>query len=223
MQPLEKTETSQKEEAPNSDQLLPMYTSTPILPPPSKKKKKGSCLCTCFIIIIVIIFLIIAAVLFGKFYLLKQRDLQIDSQDAYLVNLTYSIIPLSINLVVGMQLSIKNPNYAGFVYQNTDATVYYHGIQVGLATVPGSNIKARSTQTVNSTVYVDAGKMLASSYLLQEFLAGQLLISTTMKMTGKIIALKIFKLKATVYSSCDMTIQLATFQSVADCNSRINF
>jgi hypothetical protein len=186
-----------------------------------KRKPKKCCKCykifSCILLLIIII--LIAVVLFFALYIFKKRPAQITASSASLESLSYSIIPVMLNLVMGVNISIKNPNYAGFKYQSTNITFFYHGIDTGMSPMPAAVVNSRSSKTLYNTVYINATTMINSQFLLPDLISGRIPLSTRTYMVGKVILFNIVKFHATMLSTCDVTVNLLSRTTTTTCNN----
>lgn len=194
---------------------LPLNTSTIIstdqeqlITPKRKPKKCCKCLKIFSCILLLIIIILIAVVLFCKYYIFKIRLVQLTARSTTLESLSYSITPIMLNLVMGVNISIKNPNYAGFKYQSTNTTFFYHGIDTGMSPMPAGVVKSRSSKTLYTTVYINATTMINSQFLLPDLISGQIPLSTRTYMVGKVILFSNVKFHATVLTACNVTVNL---------------
>ncbi|KAJ3670410.1 hypothetical protein LUZ60_010734 [Juncus effusus] len=191
--------------------------------PPRYKQKNKKCLKTCCFITIILILLIIFLVLFFRFYLFKIRAPKISASGITLENFAFTPPPIvSINITLGILINVKNPNYADFNYKSSDSTIFYHGTQVGLTEMPAGLVKARSTALVNTTVHVDGASMITSPDLVPDLGSGFLSLDVYTSLTGKVVIIKIFKIRATVDSVCTVTISLVGQTSTTVCTSKVH-
>lgn len=188
-----------------------------------KKKPKTQCKCfkifSCILLIIVVLLIVIF--LFFALYIFKKRPIDVDASNATLENLSYSITPIMLNVILGVNIGIKNPNYAGFKYESTNITFFYHGIETGMSPWPAGMVKLRSTKKLHNTVYINATNMINNPLLLPELITGRLPLSSRIYMVGKVTLFNNIKIHATVLSTCDITVNLIDRTTTAVCKSDV--
>lgn len=218
-----------------SERVLVPYTTataTPIQPPANQatsyrrhRKKMCSCCCRnklCCRITIATFVVLVALLLFLIFYVFRARKTKIISHEVKVKNLTFSLEPASITLTLGINIYLKNPNYEGWKYKPSNTTLYYHGPEVGLATVPAGVINSRSRAAINISVDVDTTKMMNSKYLGDDLKSGYVPIDTYTVMRGKVMIIKIVKIHATVYMNCSVNITLVTWNTTTICKTKVH-
>lgn len=212
--------------APPQSPPLPLYASTKTTQPspstatPTTPKRKLNKL-TCCIILGTITVLITVLLLFVALYLFKKRAVQVTTNNATLEKLSNSITPITLDLVIGVNIGIKNPNYAGFNYESADTKIFYHGIEAGISPLPEGVVKARSSKNIHSTVYMKTTVMISTPFLLPELLVGKIPLSSSTSLEGKVVLFNTIKIHATVQTSCDITVNLQTSTTTADCKGDV--
>ncbi|KAM0991792.1 hypothetical protein ACFX13_010308 [Malus domestica] len=125
------------------------------------------------------------------------------------VSLNIPRVSVDMNLTLGVDLSVKNPNKVGFKYKNSTASLNYRGTQVGEAQIGSGKISADQTKPMNVTLTIMADRLLGkSSELFSDVRAGTLPLNTFTKISGKVIVLGIFKIHVVSTSSCDFSIDV---------------
>jgi Late embryogenesis abundant protein len=223
------TVTREREMSVNGRSVVPNMTATATVSPADanyiRRKKMCSCCRSklCCHITIVTVIVLVALLLFLILYIFKARKPEITSQDVKVKNLSFSTqLPVSITLSLGVNIKIKNPNYAGWKYKQSTTALYYHGPEVGMATVPAGIINARSSAALNISADVDTVAMTSSRYLLGDLRSGYLPLETYTVMTGKVLIIKIIKIHATVYMNCSLNINLLTWDTARDCKTKVH-
>ncbi|KAJ3705249.1 hypothetical protein LUZ61_008954 [Rhynchospora tenuis] len=218
MQTEEKLEDPLKQDPETAE---PLYTSATTEEPPKKKRKKCICLKISSCILLIIILLLIATFMFFALYLFKKRAVKVTASSATVENLSFTIIPVTLDLVMGTDVAIKNPNYAGYEYENTNTTFYYHGIVAGISPLPAGVVKARSNKKIHLSIYMNATTMIGSPFLAGELIAGQLPLTTNTSLTGKVVLFSTIRFHATVVNSCDVIVNLQTQKTSSNCKSDV--
>ncbi|CAI9094197.1 OLC1v1029891C1 [Oldenlandia corymbosa var. corymbosa] len=128
------------------------------------------------------------------------------------------------NLTLISDVSVKNPNFASFKFDNTTTSVYYGGKIVGEALTPAGIAKARKTVRLNVTVDVLVDQIWTVPRLGSDLLAGVLPVSSYTKISGKVKILKIVKKGVVVRMNCTMNIDIRS-QSITDqnCKRHVSF
>ncbi|KAJ4760783.1 hypothetical protein LUZ62_071158 [Rhynchospora pubera] len=201
--------------------MVPLYDYAPTAATgPIPKKKPKPCLkVICCILLIIIV--LITVFLFFTLYLFKKREVQITGNNASLEDLSFTITPITLNLVLGITIGIKNPNYAGFKYESTNTTILYHGLQAGVSPMQAGVVKARSSKTIHNTIYIMATTIINSPFLLPEMIAGKLPLSSITSMVGKVVLFNNIKIHATVDTSCDIVVDLQSRTMTSSCNGKV--
>ncbi|KAJ3705250.1 hypothetical protein LUZ61_008955 [Rhynchospora tenuis] len=198
---------------------LPLHPLT-APPEPIPKKKPKTCLkVICCLLLIIIV--LIAVFMFFALYLFKKRDIQITANNLNLEDMSFTMTPITLNMVFGINIGIKNPNYAGFKYESTNTTILYHGLLAGISPMPAGMIKARSSKTMHNTIYIIAATIVNSPFLLPELVAGKLLLTSKTSMVGKVVLFNNIKIHATVDASCDIIVDLQSQTMTSNCNGNV--
>lgn len=202
-----------------------LNTSTSTSEEPPTPKKKGRKCCKCFKIICCIIFVIILALigvfLFFIFYIFKKRAVEVTTSSTTLENLSYTLIPITLDLVLGVNIGIKNPNYAGYKYQSTNTSIFYHGMVAGMSPMPAGIVKARSSKKLHATVYINATTMINTPFLYEELILGKIPLSSRTYMVGKVTLFDSIEIHATVDTTCDITVNLQSTSTSAQCKGDV--
>ncbi|KAF3320833.1 Late embryogenesis abundant protein [Carex littledalei] len=122
----------------------------------------------------------------------------------------------------GVDVTVKNKNYAAFKIKRTNTTIYYHETLVGEASVDPRVVSARSTSTLNTTVDIDVATMMRSGSFLADMASGLLPFTSETKTTGKVIILNVFKLHATVDVLCNVRVSLIDSTTNTICNTTVH-
>ncbi|XP_022924899.1 uncharacterized protein LOC111432307 [Cucurbita moschata] len=123
------------------------------------------------------------------------------------LNIARSAVGLNITLIV--DVSITNPNKVGFSYSNSTALLNYRGELIGEAPIPSGRINANQSKRMNITVTIMADRLLRSSTVLSDVVAGSIPLNTYTRISGKVRILGIFKIRVVSSTSCDFTIDIS--------------
>ncbi|KAK4755466.1 hypothetical protein SAY87_009223 [Trapa incisa] len=116
---------------------------------------------------------------------------------------------LDINVTLDVGVSVKNPNKVSFRYKNSSALLSYRGREVGEAPIPADKISAGETKPMNLTMTLLADRLLTDSHLYSDVISGQVPLSTSWKISGRVKALKIFPIHVVSAASCELTLFVA--------------
>ncbi|KAL0339465.1 UNVERIFIED_CONTAM: hypothetical protein Sangu_1468600 [Sesamum angustifolium] len=116
------------------------------------------------------------------------------------------------NMTLNADVSVKNPNYASFKYQNTTTALFYRGSEIGEARGPPGRARARRTMRMNITVDVMTDRVLSQPDLRSDVNSGLIAISSYTRVGGRVKML-IIKKHVTVTMNCTITIN-ATSQAI---------
>ncbi|CAN6546657.1 unnamed protein product [Malus baccata var. baccata] len=113
---------------------------------------------------------------------------------------------IKLNISIGILVTVKNPNYGGFKYENSTVHISYRGNVVAEAPIRDDTVPARSTHNITSVVSILADKLVTNSHFSGDMAVGVLNFTSETTLHGKVNLLKVFKMKATSYSDCNISI-----------------
>ncbi|XP_062167347.1 late embryogenesis abundant protein At1g64065-like [Alnus glutinosa] len=174
---------------------------------PSGKRRKTCCIAVIGSLVgIVILMVILAFTVFkSKRPVTSYDNLSIEDLD---VSLDIAKVKVYLNVTLGVDISIHNPNKVGFKYQNSTALLNYRGDLVGELPLLAGDITAGGTEHLNLTLTVMADRLLSSSNIFSDVTSGVLPFNTFVKLSGKVKIL-FFKIHADTSSSCDFNIYIS--------------
>ncbi|XP_057764873.1 uncharacterized protein LOC130985770 [Salvia miltiorrhiza] len=152
---------------------------------------------------------------------LKPKQPKITMQQATLKHLHF--YDLQINVTLGLLLTVKNPNHASFRYENTTAYISYRGSPVAEAPIEADTIPARRDHDISTDLVVDADRLVANSGFLGDVLAGCLNFTSSTTLHGRAKVLNLFKITATTYSTCDISVYIFYGNATSVCNSKFKY
>ncbi|XP_039139934.1 uncharacterized protein LOC120277242 [Dioscorea cayenensis subsp. rotundata] len=180
------------------------------------------CLKICCLATVIIILILIVTLVVLYFTIFKPKQPKIVATPVNLQSIDFVILPvLKLDVTIGMEIHIKNPNYAGFSYDNSTTLVYYRGSLIADAPVGAGTIGALSTDKLNTSVTILFDNFVTNSFFLTDVFSGHLNLTSSSKVEGKVLLLGIFKLHAETFVSCDITVFLRTMNSTFSCDSKI--
>ncbi|XVE51151.1 hypothetical protein DITRI_Ditri02bG0016000 [Diplodiscus trichospermus] len=156
------------------------------------------------------------------FTLFKPKDPKVTPQSATLESINLVVFPaIKGNVSLGLVLTVYNPNYGGFKYENSTAFINYRGNLVAEASIENDSIPARAKHNISTTVIIFADKLAADLNFLPDFFSGVLNFTSSTTLHGKANVFNVLKLKASSSSSCNISILVQTQSVDSICNSKI--
>lgn len=187
--------------------------------PPSVRRKHrrlticcGAC-CAIFLLILVIVIIL-------AFTLFKPKNPNVDVENVTLENFKFNIalnIPptLTVNVTLGLVISLHNPNRISFTYTNSTSHIFYRDVEVGLIPVPAGRVGGRGTEQFSSSLDLMADRLISNSHIISDSTDGSLPFSTSTRIRGKVNILNIYKPHITASSLCNFSISISN-QSISD-------
>ena len=169
-----------------------------------------------FLIIVVTMLLTLILTIF------KPKDPDISVHPVDLEN--FELFQPSVTKVpLGLVITIVNPNHGSFKYINSTGYLIYHDTIVAEVPLVTKFVPARSTINVSTFAGVMTRQLESDPKFWSDIEVGTLNFTSKATLPGKVTMLKIFKLKATVYITCDISFKLNISSMDADssCISKI--
>ncbi|XP_059316826.1 uncharacterized protein LOC132067570 [Lycium ferocissimum] len=128
----------------------------------------------------------------------------------------------NVNITVTADISIKNPNAVSFKFKAATATLIYSDREIADALVPPGSARARRTFRMIIKVTVMAEKLMGIPRLTSDLLKGELPISMSTNINGK-VNLGLFKKSVRIRMNCNMVVDLQS-QEVKnmDCERKVS-
>ncbi|XP_043706709.1 uncharacterized protein LOC122656288 [Telopea speciosissima] len=186
----------------------------------NRRSRRKSWLCLAWIFGFLLLVVVLVVILVSTVFKPKHPVTAINSINVK--GLKVSLGPalrVDLNLTLNLDISVKNPNRAGFKYGNSSALLYYRGEVVGEAAIPPGNISPEGTAEMNTTVTVLADRLLYDSNFYSDVISGTLAFSTYTIISGRVNILNLFKHHLVSYTSCNVTVNLSN-RSVNDSECR---
>lgn len=184
-----------------------------------KQRRQRCCAYFCVGSLVVVLIPVVTLALM----VFKSQDPKIILNSTTLKSMGFSIDlvtlkPRLMNATVVSQMSIKNPNKAAsFKFGDSTALVLYSGLTLGQAAIPAGKIEADKTAHMNVTVTIFLGDLMNSnSNMLTGGMSGNMTLTSSARVPGRINVLHIIKRHVVVFSSCNITVNLATRLSQID-------
>ncbi|KAJ4703180.1 Late embryogenesis abundant protein [Melia azedarach] len=186
----------------------------------SKRSCRGLKVCCGVTAILLISLLTVLIVLLLTLF--KPKEPKITSEPPTLENFDLIFFPvIELNMTLGIVVTVDNRNYGSFKYKNSTAYVSYHGIVVAEAPIEDGKIPARGKHNISTSITVFADKLASNSNFLGDSFSGVLNFSSTTTLRGKVSMLKFFNIKASSYSSCDISIFIQKQSIDSVCKSKV--
>lgn len=176
----------------------------------AESRKRNLCLAVTAGVVIAIV-LIIVILAFTVFKPRRPVD-TIDSitiQEMH-VGLNVAQLVVDLNITLGIEASINNPNNVGFKYSDSNALLNYRGQLVGEAPIPAGEIKAGETEFIKVSLTIMANRLLSNSQFFKDYISGSLPLSTWITTSGKVSILGFINVHVVSTSSCDFAINVST-------------
>ncbi|KAK4268359.1 hypothetical protein QN277_025028 [Acacia crassicarpa] len=173
------------------------------------RKRRNLCLAVTAALVIALV-LIVVILAFTVFKPKRPVDIvdSITIQEMH-VGLNVAKLVVDLNITLGIEVSIKNPNHFGFKYSESNALLNYRGQLVGEAPIPAGEISASGTEKINVSLTIMANRLLSNSQLFSDYVAGSLPLSTSITISGKVSILGLIHVNAVSASSCDFALSVA--------------
>ncbi|XP_057443742.1 late embryogenesis abundant protein At1g64065 [Lotus japonicus] len=173
---------------------------------PVQQEKRSS---KCFVFVFAF-FVFCCAILLVFASILRVRNPQLKLRSATL-NQISCINSSSFNAtVITYHLSIKNPNYGGFSFENSRVSVLYAGIRVGERKIHGDRVNGRGSREMNVSVNVSFAKVPVTGNLSSDINSGTLNLRSYAKFSGTVHLLKMINRRKIVEMACSMDLNLTS-------------
>ncbi|KAM7525214.1 hypothetical protein LguiA_015116 [Lonicera macranthoides] len=174
-------------------------------------------LCFSITSLLVIVLLTVSITLFLT--LLKPKQPKIITQSVTLQSIKFSAIPFLLNVNLGINITIQNPNYGNFEYENGRVLVSYRGTVAGESPVSGEKIPGRGKVDLRTEVLGIGEKLVPGPDFWGDYLDGCWNFTLSIGLKGKANIFKLLKIKATSYRTCDISVFIQSHSSTYFCSS----
>lgn len=180
--------------------------------------RKGLRICS----IVSAIFLIIAAtvILTLFFTIFKVKDPDVSVHPVGLENIQF-FSPNSSTVPLGMVITIVNPNYGTFKSKNSTGYLKYHDTVVAKVPLERKIIPARGMINVTTSAELMSGKLIDDQKFSTDVEDGSFNLTAMAILPGKVHMLKVFKLKAAINISCDISFNISSLATDSSCITKI--
>ncbi|KAL6123166.1 hypothetical protein ACLB2K_075689 [Fragaria x ananassa] len=114
----------------------------------------------------------------------------------------------SLSMSFVAEVSVKNPNFGRYKYDQTSISFIYEGTQVGDAVVPKATARTKATRKE----IVSGAVKTVNSNLASDISAGSVTLSTYSKINGKVYLMNMIKKKKSAEMKCTMVVHLSSKQ-----------
>ncbi|CAI9087802.1 OLC1v1021975C1 [Oldenlandia corymbosa var. corymbosa] len=184
---------------------------------------RGVKICCAITTILVIIIVVVAVVLFVT--VLKPKKPNLTTKSVTLDNIRLEVLPIfRLNVTLGIVVTVDNHrNYGSFKYDNSTVFVYYRKIQAAQAPVQADTIPARARHDVSATVTVVGDNLFPDPSFWVDLNSGVLNFTSSVSLHGKATAWKILKVKLTTFTTCNISVFIATQNASSFCQSKLMY
>ncbi|KAL8206012.1 hypothetical protein R6Q57_009563 [Mikania cordata] len=190
---------------------IPLTTVVPNADYHRKRRRRRWIICLSLIAIIILLVALIIIILAFTVFKAKKPITTVNSVAVKDLDASVTLIPLrvSLNVSLGLDITIKNPNKVRVKFRNSSAILYYKGDVVGDVPIPSGEIGSDGSKQLNLTLTVFADRLLTNTNVYGEILGGNLTVSTYTRITGKARVLNLFNIRIVSISSCDLDISIS--------------
>ena len=166
----------------------------------------------CFIYFFAGIVILSLILLIFSLIVLRPKSPSVKLRSVTVKNLKYTKSPgPSINATLYLVLTIKNPNFGSYKYENSSARILYGGQRIGERRVGKGRVGAKETKRVSLTMEIRSSRLPeGANNLSSDLNSGVLRVSGYARITGKVRLIKIIKTRKTTEMKCDMTLVFKT-------------
>ncbi|KAK7312723.1 hypothetical protein VNO77_36810 [Canavalia gladiata] len=190
----------------------------PYYPEPETMAKRNLKICisvsAVFFIIVITVFLTLILTIFKP----KNPDIFLHPVDLKNFQLLSSN---STNAPLGMVVTIVNPNYGSFRYINSTGYLEYRNTTVAKVPLETKSVPARSRTNVSTSAGIMTEKLIDDPKFWSDIEGGTFNLTAKATLPGKVSMFNIFKLKATVHISCDISINIIAIDSGSTCVAKL--
>ncbi|KAK4714201.1 hypothetical protein R3W88_020108 [Solanum pinnatisectum] len=187
-----------------------------------KNSRRNFKICCGVTLLLSIVLIIVSITLFHT--ILKPKKPQIILHPISLDEIESQILSrLSLNVTLRLIITIKNQNYGSFKFEDSIASLIYHGNNsVGEIVIEHGTVPSKGKLNTRSYANITGDKLVKSPYFIKDIEAGSLNFTSYLTLHGKVKMLKIFKIHAIVNSYCDISILVHSHLAIQlSCHSKV--
>lgn len=129
--------------------------------------------------------------------------------------------PNSTSTPLDLVITIVNPNYGSFKYIDSKGYLKYRDNIIAEAPLVTRSVPARSTTNVSTTAGIITRKLMDDPKFFSDIEGGVFNLTAKATLPGKVTMIKILRLKAKVYISCDISLNITALDTASNCVSKI--
>ncbi|KAI3498260.1 hypothetical protein L1887_34031 [Cichorium endivia] len=164
-----------------------------------------------FIAALMILLAVVIVILIFTIFKIKDPEIKMNGVTVNNLGFMNGTIPQpGTNMSLTADISVKNPNYASFRYQNTTTSLYYREVVIGEARGPPGQSKARRTTRMNITMDIMVDTLLGNPNLQSDIGKGSLGLSSYTRVGGRVKFFTFIKRHVTVTMNCTMKVNISS-------------
>lgn len=109
------------------------------------------------------------------------------------------------------------------MYDNTTAYITYRGTPAAEAPIEEGTIPARGECDISTDVLVIVDKLVSNADFPADYAMGCLNFTSSATFHGKAKVLNFLKIKATTYSTCDISVYVQFQNASSVCSSKVKY
>lgn len=185
------------------------------------KCSKGLKICCGVTSVVMIVLLVILVVLFLTVF--KKKDPTITLQSVTIERIHIGLPTVSLNASLGIVVTVYNPNHGSFRYQNSTAYLNYRGHLLAQAPLHEDTLPSRKAHNISTSLNIFADVIQIPELAIDLITTGLMNFTSTATLVGKVKIMNLFKIKATSYSTCQISVFVRENIVNSTCNSEIKF
>ncbi|QCD91692.1 late embryogenesis abundant protein At1g64065 [Vigna unguiculata] len=176
-----------------------------------KKKERGRS-AKCFVCVLAS-FVILCALLLLLASIMRVREPRAKIRSATSNKITHNASPSSspsFNATLIIFMTIQNPNFGVFTYDNSSMSVLYAGAKIGDTPINGDKVSFRKTKQINVTVDLRSAQVPVTGNFSGDMNSGTLNLTSYAKFSGTVRFLKIMNVKKSIEMACAMKLNFTS-------------
>lgn len=188
----------------------------------SSSRKSGLKICCGITAILFTIITVAALVVFLT--VLKPKKPKLSTKSVTLDHVKLVPFPFHLNVTIGVLVTIDNRNYGSFMYGNSTTYVTYRGTPAAEAPIQADTMPARANHDIATELLIVVDALTTNPYFWADYnTAGCLNFTSTTSLNGKANVLKLFNIKLTTCTTCDISLFVKTQNLTSVCNSKLSY
>lgn len=163
----------------------------------------------CFVYVFAAIVLLSIFILVFALVVLRPKSPSVKLRSVAVKSLRYTTSPFpSLNATLIAEISVENPNFGSFKFDNSTASFLYEGTQISGKKSAKGNVNARETKRINLSLEVRSSRLTEAQNLVNDLNSGIVKLSCRARFIGKVHLVKILKTKKSKDMNCNMSLSL---------------